>query len=190
MTLLMVEETDQAERMQHARDDIATCAPEFSARTFLSRGQRWTLVVAAAVVLVAVGFSPTWTFTVFVAMCIATYFVTVTQRIVLTHRSLSRPTVLRVADDEARAVPAPDLPVYTVLVPMYNEAAVVEQLLDNLRAIEYPRHLLEVLLLVEADDTDTFAAVTEHAGNNFIVLTVPAGEPRTKPRALNYGLTF
>src|SRR6202030_2965091 len=42
----------------------------------------------------------------------------------------------------------------------------------------------------EEDDTETLAAVMEHARNDFSVITVPVGEPRTKPRALNYGLTF
>ncbi|HEY3833104.1 MAG TPA: glycosyltransferase [Acidimicrobiia bacterium] len=190
MTLLTVEPTDETERLHRACDDIARRAPELSAHTFLSRGQRRFFIGLAVITVVGLVLVPKATVITFVAMCIVAYVAVVTQRIVLTHRSLTTSAVVAVTDEEARALPADALPVYTVLVPMYKEAAVVEQLVAHLRAIEYPRHLLEVLLLVEEDDSETLAAVLAHAHDDFSVITVPAGEPRTKPRALNYGLTF
>ena len=59
------------------------------------------------------------------------------------------------------AVPLPEaeLPRYSVLVPLYHEAAVVPHLLAALADLRWPRDRLEVLLLVEEDDAATRAAL-------------------------------
>jgi cellulose synthase/poly-beta-1,6-N-acetylglucosamine synthase-like glycosyltransferase len=81
------------------------------------------------------------------------------------------------------------LPVFTVLVPLYREGAVLDQLLAALGSLDYPQAKLDVKLLVEADDAPMHAALRSRSVPSFIeVLTVPPGEPRTKPRALNVGL--
>src|SRR3954454_6190430 len=127
MTILVIEPEDQTERLHRACDVIATRAPELSARTFLTRGQR--IVITATTLLVIAGLlvSAKFTCIIGVTLCIAAYIMTVTQRVVLTHRSLAHSSVVTVTDAEARALLDRDLPVYTVLVPMYREAAVVEQ---------------------------------------------------------------
>ena len=51
------------------------------------------------------------------------------------------------------------LPTYTVLVPLYREAAVVEQLVAALSALDYPRSRLQAILILEADDDDTLGAL-------------------------------
>lgn len=45
-----------------------------------------------------------------------------------------------------------DLPVYTVLVALYQEARVVPKLIGALSAIDYPAAKLEIILILEADD--------------------------------------
>ena len=52
-----------------------------------------------------------------------------------------------------------DLPTLSVLVPLYREARVVPQLIAAISRLDYPRRLLDVKLLVEADDPETIAAV-------------------------------
>ena len=80
-------------------------------------------------------------------------------------------------------------PVYTVLVPLFREAGVVGDLLVSLRALDYPAERLQVLLIVEAADAETRAALACATLDAHIqVLVVPEGEPRTKPRAIQYGL--
>jgi len=81
------------------------------------------------------------------------------------------------------------LPPYTVLVPLYREAAVLPRLLDALERLDYPRARLYIQLLIEADDEETRSALERLApGPTFAVVIVPPGRPRTKPRALNVGL--
>ena len=57
--------------------------------------------------------------------------------------------------------------------------------------LDYPVACLHVKLLVEADDPDTIDAIERLAlPLHFEIIPVPRGEPRTKPKALNYALTF
>lgn len=81
------------------------------------------------------------------------------------------------------------LPRYTVICPLYQEAAVAPQLVAALEALDYPRHRLQALLVVEADDASTRAALDALPLPGFIeVLVAPPGTPRTKPRACNIAL--
>lgn len=83
------------------------------------------------------------------------------------------------------------LPVYTVLVPLYREAAVVPDLVAHLEKLDYPASRLQVLLVLEADDRESRAAVARHAtAPRFEMVVVPPGGPRTKPKALSYALAF
>lgn len=81
------------------------------------------------------------------------------------------------------------VPIYTVMVALYKEAEVVPQLVEAIKAIDWPHSRLEVLFLCEADDQLTLAAFEQELlPINFKVISVPKVGPRTKPKALNYGL--
>ena len=56
----------------------------------------------------------------------------------------------------------PQLPVYTVLVPLLREASVVPELLDLLRALDYPAGRLEVMLIVECAEADAVVCGRRH----------------------------
>ncbi|MEZ5947257.1 MAG: glycosyltransferase [Hyphomonas sp.] len=82
------------------------------------------------------------------------------------------------------------LPTYTVLVALKDEAPCVPQLARVLRGFDYPAHLLEVKLLLETGDTETRDAIEMEAWpRRTELLVLPPGDPQTKPRALNYGLS-
>lgn len=82
-----------------------------------------------------------------------------------------------------------ELPVYTVLVPLYRESRVLAQLRRALLALDYPAALLDVKLLTEAGDAQTADALAAIDWPGFVeIVTIPAGIPTTKPRALNVGL--
>lgn len=81
------------------------------------------------------------------------------------------------------------LPVYTVMVALYRESAVVPQLIAALDTLDWPRSLLDVKLVCEADDQETLQAIREaHPGPHIEVIEVPPMAPRTKPKALTYAL--
>lgn len=94
-----------------------------------------------------------------------------------------------------RPRPAPlshdDLPVYSVLVPLFRETAVLNQLVGALMALNYPASKLDIKLILEEEDTPMQRAVMAlPLPEHFDVIVVPAGKPQTKPRALNYALHF
>ena len=191
MRVQVVEPEDARARVERAAFGLAREHPEVSAAHPLDRNQRRILVVTGLAAAVALVLAPLVTMLVFVVVATAGYVAGVLYRVVLFRRSVRSTSVISVSDGEARAVPDADLPVYTVLVPAYREPAVVGGLLVSLGRMEYPSAKLDVKLLLEADDTETIDAVAILGDVPFLeVVLVPPCEPRTKPKALNYGLTF
>lgn len=82
------------------------------------------------------------------------------------------------------------LPTVTVLVPLFREASIFPDLAAALARLDYPTHLLEVIILLEACDTATIAAARAHAPAGWRIVVVPIGKPQTKPRACNVGLAL
>jgi cellulose synthase/poly-beta-1,6-N-acetylglucosamine synthase-like glycosyltransferase len=80
-------------------------------------------------------------------------------------------------------------PVYTVIVAVYKEAAVVPQLVSQLMALNWPASRLEILIACEASDVATIELLrkTVDTSRIQIVVTTKLG-PQTKPRALSFAL--
>ncbi len=84
-----------------------------------------------------------------------------------------------------------DLPVYSIILPLRREARVVDQLLSGIERLDYPAAKLDVILVVEADEPETRAAITKRKHSIPVtVIPAPPTEPRTKPKALNLALGF
>ncbi len=83
------------------------------------------------------------------------------------------------------------LPKFTLLIPLYHEEAVASRSVSAMEAINYPANKLEVFYLTEEDDKATEKALKSAIKHkNFKIISVPKLAPRTKPKALNYGLQF
>jgi cellulose synthase/poly-beta-1,6-N-acetylglucosamine synthase-like glycosyltransferase len=84
-----------------------------------------------------------------------------------------------------------NLPIYSIIIPLRSEANMVEQLLSAIEALDYPADKLDVIIAVEEDCHSTRAAITARQHRiPVIVIPVPPGEPRTKPKALSVALPF
>jgi len=79
-------------------------------------------------------------------------------------------------------------PRFTVLVPLFREAHMVNRLMDNLSKIDYPADRIDIILVTEADDLPTCWAVRRNLRPPFSLFEVPPSQPRTKPKALNAAL--
>lgn len=91
----------------------------------------------------------------------------------------------------ARLLEDAELPVYSVLVPLRDEEAMVSQLYAAIAALDYPAEKLDVKFVVEARSVDTIAAIRRLPTDpRFELIEVPDGPPRTKPKALVYALPF
>ena len=96
-----------------------------------------------------------------------------------------------VTKEELKHLNDDDLPVYTILLPVYKEDKLIKKLIWNLQSIDYPREKLDVKLLIEEDDDKTLNAVRNlDFPAIFEVIIVPFHMPKTKPKACNYGLHF
>ncbi|WP_319567179.1 glycosyltransferase [Cohaesibacter marisflavi] len=84
-----------------------------------------------------------------------------------------------------------DWPSYSVFVPLFREGRVVPDLIQSLCRLDYPRDRLTCYLLLEEEDEETRAALAKITLPAFIELVdIPKGGPQTKPKALNYALSF
>jgi cellulose synthase/poly-beta-1,6-N-acetylglucosamine synthase-like glycosyltransferase len=89
--------------------------------------------------------------------------------------------------EEGPGIQDEELPLYSILCPLYQEGSIVKQTIEALCAIDYPIEKLDIILLLEEDDHVTRTALPSLPAH-FKILEIPAGMPRTKPRSLNYGL--
>lgn len=93
---------------------------------------------------------------------------------------------VRPADITARKLPS-----IAILVPLHREPDIAAPLTERLSRLDYPRELLDICLVVEADDSATRTALANSTLPGWMrVIVVPDGQPRTKPRAMNYALNF
>jgi len=89
----------------------------------------------------------------------------------------------------ARRLSDDELPVYTVVAPLYREARVARQLVEALNALDYPASKLDIKLVVERRDRETLMSLLAlDLPARFDVIVAPPGEPSTKPRALDLAL--
>ncbi len=82
-----------------------------------------------------------------------------------------------------------ELPLYSVLIPLRDEAAMVPLLRRAMSALDYPPEKLDIRFVVEERSRKTVAAVEAVLSDPlFRMVLVPDGPPRTKPKALDYAL--
>ena len=164
--------------------------PRRSASKPLLGWQKPVLLSLLAFVIVVAVWQPMATAIALIGLCTLAYLLTLGDRVLIFRRGLaSRPIVI--PDEVARSIPDDELPSYTILVPAYNEPEVVADLIGAMDSLEYPRERLQVLLLLEADDQVTIDAARACGESDVItILLVPPAEPRTKPKACNYGFAL
>jgi len=166
-------------------------APHFSAYgTQLSRVQWIAIATVAALTGAGILVDAALTAKIWVGAATAVYVFLILFRFYAVRRGWgTNATIDPSADDLARLTNA-ELRIYTILVPLYREKReTILQLIAALDEIDYPEQRLDGLLLVEDDDLETRAVLDDLLLPAWLgVLLVPAGQPRTKPKALLHGL--
>jgi len=176
---------DRAGFTGRAASGLADWNAALSARGGATRHQQAIGLVAAVAILIAFMRVPAAA-GLAVSLLVALLFTAaVAHRLVAV--AASRPPAVRATPKKRQ--PDRDLPVYTVIVPLFREARVLPQLVRNIDALDYPPAKLDIRLMLEAGDRDTIAAVAGlDLPARYVVMVLPDGHPRTKPRALNAGL--
>lgn len=172
-----------------AANGLKRSRPEWSAATPMWLWQILCCVVAFGLLTGGASVDPGATLAALFAL-IALPFVVVTVVRALSLWQLARSHT----GDAASFSAVPDsaaLPVYTVMVPLHDEAEVVTNLLDGLLSLDYPPNRLDILLVLEESDAATRARFAEEVlPSHMRLVVVPTGKPQTKPRALNFAMTY
>lgn len=154
----------------------------------LSRAQKLFCVAILVIFAVATALQPVATIVIINAALTIFFVASNSLKLLLIRRSLDSGAVSK--PGYGASVPDDELPVYTILLPVYHEAAVLQQLMTGIERLDYPQHLLDVKLLLELDDSETRDAVAGMSLPPCVeVLLVPDVGPVGKPRACNHGLS-
>ncbi len=133
--------------------------------------------------------STIYTLIVLVAVLTVLYFGDMFFNLYLIVRSISIDQEAVVSQEELAREDYRDWPTYTIYCPLYKEWRVLPQFIKAMDNLEYPKAKLQVLLLLEEDDKETIKRAHEmRLPPHFEIAVVPHSAPKTKPKALNYGL--
>ncbi|WP_233096128.1 glycosyltransferase [Alicyclobacillus sp. SO9] len=177
------------EHEESSRLALVARRPDESASVRFSRGQIVTATVLLVLFAGGVAIRPLWTIAFVVIVLQLIYAANNVFRLWLMQRSAKQTTEYTVTKVDLAKIPPVSLPAYTVLVPVYKEAEVLPDLVEAIKNLQYPKDRLDVKLLLEEDDEETIQIAKASKLPNFIeMVIVPSSEPKTKPKACNYGL--
>ncbi len=160
-----------------------------SAIQTLTPAQRTLVFSLIAVVLVGICLNILLTLQIAVAILSFIYFVDVIFNFFLIIKSLHSPPEISPSDEEIAQLVEKDLPIYTILCPLYKESHVIPQFLEAIEKLDWPKTKLDVQLLLEADDTESIDVVGAMKLPSYVrMMVVPDSQPKTKPKACNFGL--
>lgn len=166
--------------------DLTVLSEELSAHHTFARRQLIALAICLLIFLIGMIFSVAGTLAVLVSLAIVAYVVEGGYKMYVVYLAARYGTP--VYPPLPAAAP---LPRYTVLVPLYREAAILPGLVEALTGLDYPPDQLEAFLLLEENDEETIRACQTYGLPDHIrPLIVPEGYPKTKPRACNHGLAM
>lgn len=141
--------------------------------------------------LVSLFFYPIYTLILINLLINLFLFLAIGFKLLLTIGGAKSEKAKKITKAEISSLKDKDLPVYTIQLPVFKESEVIYKLAFNLQSLDYPKEKLDVKLLIEADDLVTFNAIKNlKFPCIFDPVIIPTGQPKTKPKACNYGLFF
>jgi len=118
-------------------------------------------------------------------------FISISFKFILTLYGSKFEVARKINPSEIEGIDDNELPFYTILLPVFKESEVIHKLVYNLKNLDYPLEKLDIKLLIESDDEMTYNAVKNmNFPCVFEPVIIPYAQPKTKPKACNYGLYF
>ncbi len=194
---------------ENAMLDLYNRTPDQSAYKVLYPKQKYFIISLIAAISVCVIISSAITFMVLFAIISVGYFIVNPIKIYISLRGFrGARTPTRITKGELKWVKDEDLPVYTVLIPIFHEAKILSQNLRNMYNLNYPKNKLDIKILLEENDEETIneakllglfgspkkivEGIPSKEYTEFLKLfdpiVIPSAKVITKPRACNYGL--
>ena len=177
------------ELMEISTEQLAQERPDQSASIIFTKSQMAVLFLILAVIVVGMITATLETVLIINIVIQVLYFLVALFKFLMIFKGIREGAQIRISEEEIAAINERDLPIYTILVPMYKESCVIPQLMRNLEQLDYPKHKLDIRLLIEEDDVEAQELLrTMNLKPYYTMLVVPHSIPKTKPKACNYGL--
>jgi len=126
-------------------------------------------------------------FIVYTFICINIfYLLLMIFRFYIIYYSVRHNPIIDFSKKEIDLIKNSELPPYTVIIPLYQEAEVIGQIKKAMMTIDYPSNKLDFIMIIERCDNETRTAIENvKFPKNFRILILPDVDPKTKPKALN-----
>ncbi len=169
-------------QLAHERPEMSACVP-------MTRTQK-ILMYATLLLAVAGSIVSPWHMARSFVFCSTVFYLVFTlYKLMLVRMSVVSDSQIHISKKELASVIDDDLPIYSVLVPMYLEPESLAEIVKSLDKMDYPADKKDVQFLLEEDDEETLKeAERVSMPQGFSVTVVPESHPRTKPKACNFGL--
>jgi cellulose synthase/poly-beta-1,6-N-acetylglucosamine synthase-like glycosyltransferase len=168
---------------------LADEQPKNSAKQTFTKGQLISMALIALLILIGALTNAMRTFVLVNIILQFVYLAITLLKFRILVKGTETTSQMRISEEELAAIDERQLPIYTILIPMYKEKDVAKKLYNSIDKLDYPKQKLDVRLLLEANDTETIEVI--HSLNlppYYTVIIVPDSFPKTKPKACNYGL--
>ncbi len=175
-----------------ARAAATRVTPSMSCRTWKAPHRSlWSLVGLALLAFALL--SPSWILTIVSVFAIISVLGLAILKLFafISHFGLPSHSNTKVANIYPQPTRNP-LPKVSIMVPLFHEKEIAETLIHRLFRLTYPKALLDVVLVLEEQDSITRHTLEQTTLPSWMrVIKVPAhGQLTTKPRALNFALDF
>lgn len=169
----------------------STLSYKDSAIDSFTRKQKVFLAALLATIVLGMFANAVLTMQIVIAVLSFFYLMDVFFNLFLVANTVRGSSEITFTDEELQSLKDDNLPVYTILCPMYKEAHMLGYFLDGIAKIDWPADKLDVIVLLEEDDKESIKTIGEMQLPSYVrTLVVPGSQPQTKPKACNYGLGF
>ncbi len=180
--LWCLQRTFESDDNERARFGLLKKSPNLSAQKIFSKSSGPLFIITIAALLTMFILMPQESFTSFAVLMNLLFFSTITFKLTAFLKAPAHKDPIYEGDD---------LPIYSILIPLYKERGSIAHLINAIDAFDYPKSRLDVKLVVEADDKDTIQTIKRLAPPSYFeIIETPYSLPRTKPKACNYALQY
>jgi len=153
------------------------------------RGQKYVILSLLIAAIIGFMIAPLKVAIFLIAVLSVIYFSDVLFSVYLILKSLHFPPEISFTKEQLEAITDEELPVYSVMCPLYKESEVLPQFVEAMNKMDYPKDKMDVLILLEENDKETISVAEGMRLPKYIrIIVVPHSMPKTKPKACNYGI--
>lgn len=164
---------------------------DVSESAFFQTTGKQKITILSIIMFFAIGLAINWrvTFVSLITTLTIIYFTDLLFNFFLILQSFLSPAEIFIKDEDLQKTE--NWPSYTIFCPLYKEGNVIPQFIDAIERINYPKEKLQVILLLEEDDRETIKMTEKLQLPRYVEVRIPPHSfPKTKPKALNFGLQY